>query len=132
MWITKSKLLTLTVEKLNIPELTGTNYFISALKIKSTLSLKRLGSVLSEVEPKGLNEKDSKEWDQKNADAVTNIKLSLLDEQFHHSAGKENAKILWKSITIIDLPLQYSFSLRKVHFLWKKKKKKNYYQWQIS
>ena len=59
MWITKSKLLTLTVEKLNIPELTGTNYFISALKIKSTLSLKRLGSVLSEVEPKGLNEKDS-------------------------------------------------------------------------
>ena len=57
------------MEKLNVPELTGTNYFIWALKIKSALSLKRLDSVLSEVKPEGLSEKDSTEWDQKNADA---------------------------------------------------------------
>ena len=66
------------MEKLNVPELTGTNYFIWALKIKSALSLKRLDSVLSEVKPEGLTEKDSTEWDQKNTDAVGYIKLSLL------------------------------------------------------
>ena len=49
------------MKKFNVPELTGMNYFIWALKIKSTLSFKRFDSVLSEVKPKGLNEKDSKE-----------------------------------------------------------------------
>ena len=88
------KLLALTVKKLNVPELTGLNYLIWALKIKFALSLKRFNSVLSEVKPKDLNEKDSTESDQKNADAAIYIKLLLLDEQSLQFAAVENAKIL--------------------------------------
>ena len=83
------------MEKLNVPELSG---IIWALKIKSALSLKRLDSVLSEVKPEGLNENDTTEWDQKNADAVAYIQLSLSDEQSLQFAAKENVKILREKI----------------------------------
>lgn len=53
------------MNKLNIPELAETNYFIWNLKIKTALSLKRLDLVIPEVKAKGLSKSDSKEWTKK-------------------------------------------------------------------
>ncbi|KAF8791293.1 hypothetical protein HNY73_006181 [Argiope bruennichi] len=86
------------MDKVNVPELNGTNYFIWALKIQAALSLKRLNSVISAVKPDNLSEKDAAEWNQKNSDAVAYIKLSLSDEQALQFAAEENAKILWDKI----------------------------------
>ncbi|KAF8770370.1 Retrovirus-related Pol polyprotein like [Argiope bruennichi] len=86
------------MDKLNVPELNGTNYFIWALKIQAALSLKRLDSVISAVKPDNRSEKDAAEWNQKNSDAVAYIKLSLSDEQALQFAAEENAKILWDKI----------------------------------
>jgi hypothetical protein len=86
------------MDRLNVPELTGSNYFIWSLKIKAALSLKRLDSVINDAKPENLSEKDSNNWDQKNSDAVAYIKLSLSDEQALQFATEENAKILWEKI----------------------------------
>ncbi|KAF8778536.1 hypothetical protein HNY73_015250 [Argiope bruennichi] len=86
------------MDKVNVPELNGTNYFIWALKIQAALSLKRLKSCYIAVKPDNLSEKDAAEWNQKNSDAVAYIKLSLSDEQALQFAAEENAKILWDKI----------------------------------
>ncbi|KAF8790524.1 Retrovirus-related Pol polyprotein like [Argiope bruennichi] len=83
------------MDKLNVPEMKGTNYFIWALKIQAALSFRRLDSVISAVKPDNLSEKDTAEWNQKNSDAVAYIKLSLSDEQALQFAVEGNAKILW-------------------------------------
>ena len=68
--------------------------FHLGFKIKSTLSPKRFDSLLSKVKQKVLSEKDSTEWNQKNADADALVKLSLSDEQTLQFAAEENAKTL--------------------------------------
>ncbi|GBM86130.1 hypothetical protein AVEN_75405-1 [Araneus ventricosus] len=86
------------MDGINVPELTGTNYFIWSLKMQAALSLKRLDSVTTQMKPEGLSEKDAIEWEQKNSDAVAYIKLSLSDEQALQFAAENNAKILWDKI----------------------------------
>lgn len=53
------------MNKLKIPELAGTNYFIWNLKMKTALSLKKLDLVISEVKAKELSKSDSKKWNKK-------------------------------------------------------------------
>ncbi|GBN88543.1 Retrovirus-related Pol polyprotein from transposon TNT 1-94, partial [Araneus ventricosus] len=86
------------MDRISVPELTGTNYFIWSLKLQAALSLKRLDSVTTQMKPEGLSEKDALEWKQKNSDAVAYIKLSLSDEQALQFAAENNAKILWDKI----------------------------------
>ncbi|GBN28831.1 Retrovirus-related Pol polyprotein from transposon TNT 1-94 [Araneus ventricosus] len=86
------------MDRISVPELTGTNYFIWSLKMQAALSLKRLDSVTTQMKPEGLSEKDALEWKQKNSDAVAYIKLSLSDEQALQFAAENNAKILWDKI----------------------------------
>nr|GBN20086.1 Retrovirus-related Pol polyprotein from transposon TNT 1-94 [Araneus ventricosus] len=86
------------MDRISVPELTGTNYFIWSLKMQAALSLKRLDSVTTQMKPEGLSEKDALEWEQKNSDAVAYIKLSLSDEQALQFAAENNAKILWDKI----------------------------------
>ncbi|GBL95367.1 hypothetical protein AVEN_154778-1 [Araneus ventricosus] len=86
------------MDRISVPELTGTNYFIWSLKMQAALSLKRLDSVTTQMKPEGLNEKDALEWEQKNSDTVAYIKLSLSDEQALQFAAENNAKILWDKI----------------------------------
>ncbi|GBN74197.1 Retrovirus-related Pol polyprotein from transposon TNT 1-94 [Araneus ventricosus] len=86
------------MDRISVPELTGTNYFIWSLKMQAALSLKRLDSVTTQMKPEGLSEKDASEWQQKNSDAVAYIKLSLSDEQALQFAAENNAKILWDKI----------------------------------
>ncbi|GBO22173.1 Retrovirus-related Pol polyprotein from transposon TNT 1-94 [Araneus ventricosus] len=86
------------MDRINVPELTGTNYFIWSLKMQAALSLKRLDSVTTQMKPEGLSEKDALECEQKNSDAVAYIKLSLSDEQALQFAAENNAKILWDKI----------------------------------
>ncbi|GBN25648.1 Retrovirus-related Pol polyprotein from transposon TNT 1-94 [Araneus ventricosus] len=86
------------MDRISVPELTGTNYFIWSLKMQGALSLKRLDSVTMQMKPEGLSEKDALEWEQKNSDAVAYIKLSLSDEQALQFAAENNAKILWDKI----------------------------------
>ncbi|GBM43503.1 hypothetical protein AVEN_9456-1 [Araneus ventricosus] len=83
------------MEKLTVPELTGSNYFIWALKMKAALSLKRLFSVIESEKPIGLEGKALSDWTTKNEDAVSYIKLSLSDEQALQYASEDNAKTLW-------------------------------------
>ncbi|GBM66515.1 hypothetical protein AVEN_246919-1 [Araneus ventricosus] len=89
------------MDRISVPELTGTNYFIWSLKMQAALSLKRLDSVTTQMKPEGLSEKDASEWQQKNSDAVAYIKLSLSDEQALQFAPENNAKILWDKIKSI-------------------------------
>ncbi|GBM62170.1 Retrovirus-related Pol polyprotein from transposon TNT 1-94 [Araneus ventricosus] len=86
------------MDRISIPALTGTNYFIWSLKMQAALSLKRLDSVTTQMKPEGLSEKDALEWEQKNSDAVAYIKLSLSDEQALQFAAENNAKILCDKI----------------------------------
>ncbi|GBM29160.1 Retrovirus-related Pol polyprotein from transposon TNT 1-94 [Araneus ventricosus] len=86
------------MDRISVPELTGTNYFIWSLKIQAALSLKWLDSVTTQMKPEGLSEKDALEWEQNNSDAVAYIKLSLSDEQALQFAAQNNAKILWDKI----------------------------------
>lgn len=92
------------MDKLNVPKLNIINYFIWCFKIKAALSLKRWGTLISEIKAESLNEKNSIEWEQKNNDAVAYIKLSLSNEQALQFAAKDNAKVLWDKIksTFID------------------------------
>ncbi|GBN13319.1 Retrovirus-related Pol polyprotein from transposon TNT 1-94 [Araneus ventricosus] len=86
------------MDRISVPALTGTNYFIWSLKMQAALSLKRLDSVTTQMKPEGLSEKDASEWQQKNSDAVAYIKLSFSDEQALQFAAENNAKILWDKI----------------------------------
>jgi len=65
--------------------------------MESILQLKRLVSVLTDNRPSG-DERKKEEWDEKNVDAVTCIRLSLSDGQILQFANETNAKLLWKAI----------------------------------
>ncbi|GFX79127.1 retrovirus-related Pol polyprotein from transposon TNT 1-94 [Trichonephila clavipes] len=69
------------MDKVTIPDLNGTNYFIWELKMKAALSLKRLDSLIINEKPGDLSRKDEIEWQTKNLDAISYIKLSLADEE---------------------------------------------------
>ncbi|GFW65575.1 RBR-type E3 ubiquitin transferase [Trichonephila clavipes] len=68
------------MDKITIPDLNGTNYFIWELKMKAALSLKRLDPLILEEKPEDLTRKDEMGWIAKNSDAIVYIKLSLADE----------------------------------------------------
>lgn len=80
-----------------IPLLTADNYFNWRVKMESVLQLKRLKCVLTSNRPSG-DDKKKEEWDEKNADAVACIRLSLSDGQILQFANETNAKQLWKTI----------------------------------
>ncbi|GFT38191.1 retrovirus-related Pol polyprotein from transposon TNT 1-94 [Trichonephila clavipes] len=81
------------MDKITIPDLNGTNYFIWELKMKAALSLKRLAPLILEDKPEDLTRKDEMDWIAKNSDAIAYIKLSLADEQALQFAAEDNAKI---------------------------------------
>lgn len=82
-----------------IPLLTGDNYFNWRVKMESVLQLKRLVNVLTLDRPTGDDKKKEKEeWDEKNADVIACIRLSLSDSQILQFASEKNAKRLWKAI----------------------------------
>ncbi|GFW17775.1 retrovirus-related Pol polyprotein from transposon TNT 1-94 [Trichonephila clavipes] len=86
------------MDKITIPDLNGTNYFIWELKMKAALSLKRLAPLILEEKPEDLTRKDEMDWITKNSDAIAYIKLSLADEQALQFAAEDNAKVLWDKI----------------------------------
>ncbi|GFX15248.1 retrovirus-related Pol polyprotein from transposon TNT 1-94 [Trichonephila clavipes] len=86
------------MDKITIPDLNGTNYFISELKMKAVLRLKRLDSLILNEKPEDLTRKDEMDWITKNSDAIAYIKLSLADEQALQFATEDNAKVLWDKI----------------------------------
>ncbi|GFW91555.1 retrovirus-related Pol polyprotein from transposon TNT 1-94 [Trichonephila clavipes] len=86
------------MDKITIPDLNGTNYFIWELKMKAALSLKRLDSLVLNEKPEDLTCKDEMDWITKNSDAIAYIKLSLADEQALQFATEDNAKVLWDKI----------------------------------
>lgn len=78
-----------------VPLLTGDNYFNWRVKMESVLQLKRLVHVLSSNQPTWDNKKkEMDEWDEKNADAVAYIRLSLSDGQLLQFANETNARLL--------------------------------------
>ncbi|GFX10115.1 retrovirus-related Pol polyprotein from transposon TNT 1-94 [Trichonephila clavipes] len=87
------------MDKITIPDLSGTNYFIWEFKMKASLSLKRLDSLIINEKPEDLTRKDEIEWQSKNLDAISYIKLSLVDEQALQFAAEDNPKMLWDKIT---------------------------------
>ncbi|GFV09483.1 retrovirus-related Pol polyprotein from transposon TNT 1-94 [Trichonephila clavipes] len=86
------------MDKITIPDLKGTNYFIWELKMKAALSLKRLTPLILEEKPEDLTRKDEMDWIAKNSDAIAYIKLSLADKQALQFAAEDNAKVLWDKI----------------------------------
>ncbi|GFY07434.1 retrovirus-related Pol polyprotein from transposon TNT 1-94 [Trichonephila clavipes] len=88
------------MDKITTPDLSGTNYFIWELKMKAALSLKRLDSLIINEKPGDLSLKDEIEWQSKNLDSISYIKLSLADEQALQFAEKDNAKVLWDKIRV--------------------------------
>ncbi|GFX66027.1 retrovirus-related Pol polyprotein from transposon TNT 1-94 [Trichonephila clavipes] len=86
------------MDNITIPDLNRTNYFIWELKIKVALSLKRLDSLIINEKPEDLTRKDEIEWQSKNLDAISYIKLSFADEQALQFAVEDNAKVLWDKI----------------------------------
>ncbi|GFX13562.1 RBR-type E3 ubiquitin transferase [Trichonephila clavipes] len=86
------------MDKITIPDLNGTNYFIWELKIKAALSLKRLDSLILNEKPEDLTRKDEIGWLSRNSDAIACIKLSLADEQALQFAAEDNAKVLWDKL----------------------------------
>lgn len=79
-----------------IPLLTADNYFHWRVKMESVLQLKRLVRVLTVDRPVGDEKRKEKdEWDEKNADAIACIRLSLGDSQLLQFANEINAKQLW-------------------------------------
>ncbi|GFT68723.1 retrovirus-related Pol polyprotein from transposon TNT 1-94 [Trichonephila clavipes] len=86
------------MDKITIPDLNGTNYFIWELKMKAALSLKRLDPLILEEKPEDLTRRDEMDWIAKNSDAIAYIKLSLADEQALQFAAEDNAKVLWDKI----------------------------------
>ncbi|GFX99591.1 retrovirus-related Pol polyprotein from transposon TNT 1-94 [Trichonephila clavipes] len=83
------------MDKITIPDLNGTNYFIWELKMKAALSLKRLDSLIINEKSEDLTRKDEIEWQSKTLDTISYIKLSLADEQALQFAAEDNAKVLW-------------------------------------
>lgn len=82
-----------------IPLLTTDNYYNWRLKMESVLQLKRLLIVLKTDRPSGDDKRKEKdEWDEKNADAVAYIRLSLSEQQIIQFANETVAKQLWKAI----------------------------------
>ncbi|GFV54492.1 hypothetical protein TNCV_2281971 [Trichonephila clavipes] len=65
--------------------------------MKAALSLKRLDSIIINEKPGDLNCKDEIEWQTKHLDAVSYIKLLLVDEQALQWAVEDNVKVLWAS-----------------------------------
>ncbi|GFS86264.1 RBR-type E3 ubiquitin transferase [Trichonephila clavipes] len=63
------------MDKITIPDLNGTNYFIWELKMKAALSLKRLAPLILEEKPE-----------------------DLTHEQALQFAAEDNAKVLWDKI----------------------------------
>ncbi|GFU99805.1 RBR-type E3 ubiquitin transferase [Trichonephila clavipes] len=63
------------MDKITIPDLNGTNYFIWELKMKAALSLKRLAPLILEDKPE-----------------------DLTHEQALQFAAEDNAKVLWDKI----------------------------------
>ncbi|GFX62251.1 retrovirus-related Pol polyprotein from transposon TNT 1-94 [Trichonephila clavipes] len=86
------------MDKITIPDLNGTNYFIWELKMKAAISLKRLAPLILEDKPEDLTRKDEMDWITINSDAIAYIKLSLADEQALQFAAEDNAKVLWDKI----------------------------------
>ncbi|GFV43745.1 retrovirus-related Pol polyprotein from transposon TNT 1-94 [Trichonephila clavipes] len=86
------------MDKITIPDLNRTNYFIWELKMKAALSLKRLDSLILNEKPEDRTRKDEMDWITKNSDAIAYIKLSLADEQALQFAAEDNAKVLWDKI----------------------------------
>ncbi|GFX08166.1 RBR-type E3 ubiquitin transferase [Trichonephila clavipes] len=86
------------MDKITIPDLNGTNYFIWELKMKAVLSLKRLDFLILNEKPEDLTRKDEMDWITKNSDAIAYIKLSLADEKALQFAAEDNAKVLWDKI----------------------------------
>ncbi|GFX21634.1 retrovirus-related Pol polyprotein from transposon TNT 1-94 [Trichonephila clavipes] len=86
------------MDKIIIPDLNGTNYFIWELKMKAALSSKRLDSLILNEKPEDLTRKDEMDWITKNSNAIAYIKLSLADEQALQFAAEDNAKVLWDKI----------------------------------
>ncbi|GFW71701.1 retrovirus-related Pol polyprotein from transposon TNT 1-94 [Trichonephila clavipes] len=86
------------MDKITIPDLNGTNYFIWELKMKAALSLKRLDSLILNEKPEDLTRKDEMDWITKNSDAIAYIMLSLADEQTLQFAAEDNAKVLCDKI----------------------------------
>ncbi|GFW06093.1 retrovirus-related Pol polyprotein from transposon TNT 1-94 [Trichonephila clavipes] len=80
------------MDKIKIPDLNGTNYFIWELKMKAALSLKRLDSLIINEKPGDLSHKDEIERQSKNLDTISYIKLSLADEQALQFAAEDNGK----------------------------------------
>lgn len=67
--------------------------------MESVLQLKRLLIVLKTDRPSGDDKRKEKdEWDEKNADAVAYIRLSLSEQQIIQFANETVAKQLWKAI----------------------------------
>lgn len=82
-----------------VPLLAGENYFNWRIKMESVLQLKGLIRVLTIDRPSGdENRREKDEWDEKNTDAVTCIRLSLSDNQILQFANETNARQLWKAI----------------------------------
>lgn len=105
------------MDKLNIPKLNGTYYFMQCLIIKAASSLRMLVSVISEVKAEGQSDKDSIECDQKNSDAVPNIKLSLSDEQTLQLAAEEKSESIMKQNKIIFYRPSRKYKNRPRHLL---------------
>ncbi|GFX42875.1 hypothetical protein TNCV_5072391 [Trichonephila clavipes] len=61
--------------------------------MKAALSLKRLDSLIINEKPGDLSRKDESEWESKNLDAVSYIKLSLTDEQALQFAVKPDEDV---------------------------------------
>ncbi|GFU28992.1 retrovirus-related Pol polyprotein from transposon TNT 1-94 [Trichonephila clavipes] len=66
--------------------------------MKAALSLKSLDSLIINEKPGDLSRKEESEWESKNLDAVSYIKLSLADEQALQFAVEDNAKVWWDKI----------------------------------
>ncbi|GFY19402.1 retrovirus-related Pol polyprotein from transposon TNT 1-94 [Trichonephila clavipes] len=86
------------MDKITIPDLSRTIYFIWELKMKASLSLKRLDSLTINEKPGYLSRKDEIEWQTKNLDVVLYIKLSLADEQAFLFAAEDKTRVLWDKI----------------------------------
>ncbi|GFX69029.1 CCHC-type domain-containing protein [Trichonephila clavipes] len=66
--------------------------------MKAALSLKSFDSLIINEKPGDLSRKDEIEWQTKNLDNISYIKLSLADEQALQFAAEDNAKVLWDNI----------------------------------
>ncbi|GFW20845.1 RBR-type E3 ubiquitin transferase [Trichonephila clavipes] len=86
------------MDKITIPDLNRTDYFIWELKMKAAISIKRLDSLILNENPEDLTRKDEIEWLSKNSDAIAYIKLSLADEQALQFTAEDNAKVTWNKI----------------------------------